>query len=350
MKIHPVLAGGLALSGMLQAAELAYEPFDYTAAENLTSLAGGNGWAGAWTQDGESAVIAADGLTFTDNIGNVLTVAGEAANTTGIATTRNFRVVTGGLMTDVWISFLWNLPASNSKFEGINFYRGAQTAFSVSNPSTTTGPAIHLANTLAGGASVNTQRGGFGFTHLVVLRVTEDGGPNGTDRVEAFIDPLLSAVPSLPDATVNGIDFDFDSIRIAGQDGSTLIFDEFRIGNSFAEVTPHTPGAGGDSDGDGLTDGQEAVLGLDPNVSDSALIAAIQAHPDYFGLYTAEGILALGEGGTILQQTGDDPVAFTFEVQHSGDLLDWPVLETFNRSVVLPDGKNFLRVTLENNR
>lgn len=348
MKLHTVLAGGLALPGMLQAAELVYEPFDYTAAENLTSLAGGNGWASAWTQDGESTVIAAEGLTFTDNIGNVLTAAGKAADTTGVATTRNFRSVSGGLLTDVWISFLWNLPASNSKFEGINFYRGAQTAFSISNPSTTTGPSIHLASTLAGGASVNTLKGGFGFTHFVVLRLTEAGGPNGTDRVEAFIDPLLSGVPSVPDATVNGSDFDFDSIRIAGQDGSPLILDEFRIGNSFAEVTPHTPGAGGDTDGDGLTDGQEAVLGLDPNVPDTALITAIQAHPEYFGLYTAQGILALGDGGTILPQTGDEPVSFTFEVQHSEDLLAWPVLETFNRSVALPDGKNFLRLTLEN--
>lgn len=348
MKFPIVLAGGLALPAVLHAVELVYEPFDYTAAENLTSLAGGSGWAGGWTQDGESSVVAAGGLAFTDNIGNVLTVAGLAADTTGGATTRNFRVVADGPLTDVWISFLWNLPGSNSKFEGLNFHRGTQSVFSVSNPSTTTGPAIHLANTLSGGASVNTLKGGFGFTHLVVLRLTKDGGPNGSDRVEAFIDPLLSGVPSVPDATVNGSNFDFDSIRIAGQDGSPLAIDEFRIGNSFAEVTPHTPGLEGDSDGDGLSDAQEAVLGLDPNSSDAALIAAIQAHPEWFGLYSAEGILQLGNGGTIVQKSGNDPVGFTFEVQHSENLLAWPVLETFNRSLVLPDGKNFLRLTLEN--
>ncbi len=347
MKTLIVLAGGLALSGTLQAAELVYEPFDYTPAENLTSLAGGNGWTGAWTQDGESSVIGADGLAFTDSLGNVLTVGGKAAETTNTATARNFRVVAGGLLTDVWISFLWHLPGSNSKFEGLNFYRGTQSAFSLSNPSTTTAATLNLANTLSGGTSVSTQKGGFGVTQLVVLHLTKDTGPNSTDRVEAFIDPMLSGVPSAPDATVTGSNFDFDSIRLAGQDGSTVILDEFRIGASFADVTPHTTGAGGDNDGDGLTDGEEAVLGLDPNVSDAALVAAIQSHPDYFGLYTASGILGLSNGGTIAPQVANDPVNFIFEVQHSENLADWPVLETFNRAVVLPDGKNFLRVTLE---
>lgn len=337
----------LAACGALHAAELVYEPFDYTAAENLTSLAGGGGWASAWTQDGESSVIGPDGLTFTDGIGNVLAVSGRSAETTHTATSRNFRTVAGGLLTDVWISFLWHLPASNNKFEGLNFYRGTQATFSISNPSTTAAATISLSNNLPGGTGVSTQKGGFGVTHLVVLRLTEGGGPGGADRVQAFIDPLLSGVPSVPDATVNGSNFDFDNLRIAGQDGATVILDEIRIGSSFADVTPHTAGAGGDSDGDGLTDGQEAVLGLDPNVSNAALIAAIQNHPDYFGLFTAAGILALADGGTIVQQSAGDPVNFTFEVQHSGNLVDWPVLETFNRAVVLPDGKNFLRVTLE---
>jgi hypothetical protein len=97
-----------------------------------------------------------------------------------------------------------------------------------------------------------------------------------------------------------------------------------------------------------LSDAQEAVLGLDPNVSNASLVAAIQAHPDWFDLYHEAGILALGNGGVVLARTGDEPVDFTFEVQHSDNLSTWPVLETFNRQVVLPEGKNFLRVTLEN--
>ena len=59
------------------------------------------------------------------------------------------------------------------------------------------------------------------------------------------------------------------------------------------------------------------------------------------------GILGLSNGGTIAAQVANDPVNFIFEVQHSENLSSWPVLETFNRSVTLPDGKNFLRVTLE---
>ncbi len=103
----------------------------------------------------------------------------------------------------------------------------------------------------------------------------------------------------------------------------------------------------GDSDGDGLTDVQEQVLGLDPQVSNAALIAAIQSHPDYFELFDASGILGLTQGGVVLPQTGIDAVNFTLEVQRSPNLTDWFGLQTFNRNVLLPDGRNFLRLTIE---
>ena len=123
--------------------------------------------------------------------------------------------------------------------------------------------------------------------------------------------------------------------------------DELRIGETFAEVTPHTASPDPDSDGDGLSDAQEAVLGLDPQVSNAALVAAIQAHPDYFNLFTAAGILAQDNGGVILQKSGSNPLSFTFEVQHSDNLQAWPALETITREVTLPADKQFLRVTLD---
>ena len=74
---------------------------------------------------------------------------------------------------------------------------------------------------------------------------------------------------------------------------------------------------------------------------------AIQANPGWFDLYSHSGILALGNGGVVLAKTEEAPVDFIFEVQHSETLTSWPVLETFNRQVILPAGKNFLRVTLD---
>jgi hypothetical protein len=337
---------GIATSAHLQAAGLVYEPFDYTAAAAITSLDGGSGWDAGWTQDGASGVVSAAGMTYTDTLGSALTVSGLGMATTGTETTRNFRTVSTGPLTDVWISFLYQIPASNSLFEGITFYRGSTALFAISNASIDTSATITLGNSVTGG-SASTQKGVFGATHFVVLHLSEGGGTSGADKVEAFIDPAFAANPSQPDATTQAANFDFDTVRIAGQNGATLLIDELRIGETFADVCPHVPGADPDSDGDGLSDGQETVLGLDPFLSNAALIAAIQAHPDYFDLYDSTGILELSDGGIILPQTGTDPVGFTFEVQRSTNLSTWPPLETFTRSVALPGGKNFLRVTLD---
>ncbi len=345
---HGLLAGFLVLTVPGQGAELAHESFDYNAADPLTSLAGGSGWWDAWFHDGATAATGSDGLGYTDGLGNELDAAGRCADTTGAATTRSLRDLDGGLRNDVWISFLWQLPASNSKFEGVSFYSGAQQVFSISNPSTTTTSRIFLTNNLFANGGVNTEKGDFGTTHFIVLKLTKGGGTGGVDLAEVFIDPLLSGNPSSPDAVINGSNFDFDRVRLAGQDGSPLLVDELRVGDSFADVSPHAAVPPADTDGDGLSDAQEAVLGLDPNVSNASLVAAIQAHPDWFDLYNTAGILALDNGGVVLAQTGDEPVDFTFEVQHSDNLSTWPVLETFNRQVVLPEGKSFLRVTLEN--
>ena len=164
--------------------------------------------------------------------------------------------------------------------------------------------------------------------------------------MEAFIDPNLTGSPSSP-APVDGANFDFDRVRIAAQDGTTLFVDELRIGDSFADVTPHLPAGGADTDNDGLSDSQESVLGLDPNVSDAALIAGIQAHPEWFDLFSASEIMNFGNGGVVLQQAANDPVSLIFEVQHSETLTEWGVLETINRRIELPAGKNFLRLTLQ---
>ena len=341
-----ILLASLALAASAAAAELAYEPFAYTAAAPIVDLEGGSGWDFAWTQDGQSSVVATDGMTYTDTTGKVLTVSGLAADTAGSATTRNFRTVAGGTpLNDVWISFLYRLPVTNNKFEGVSFYRGTTSLFTVSNPSVNASANIFLS--IGGGAGTNTNKGTFGTTHLVVLHLEDGAGTAGADKLSIYIDPLLTGNPSTPDATAQGSNLDFNAIRIAGQDGASLFVDELRIGETFAEVTPHTASPDPDSDGDGLSDAQEAVLGLDPQVSNAALVAAIQAHPDYFNLFTAAGILAQDNGGVILQKSGSNPLSFTFEVQHSDNLQAWPALETITREVTLPADKQFLRVTLD---
>ncbi len=335
------------LSLSCEAAPIARESFDYAPASPLSTRGGGSGWLDAWFQDGESAVTGAAGLDYTDPLGNVLNASGRSADTSGNATTRSLRVFGNGLLNDVWISFLYLLPASNARFEGVSFYRGAQQVFSINNPSNTATAAIHLANNLVSSSGPDTGFGVFGRTHLIVLKLTKGGGTGGADRIEAFIDPVLTGNPPAPAATVNGTNFDFDRVRIAGEDGSQLLVDELRVGEHFTDVTPHSNVADADSDGDGLTDSQEVVLGLNPDLSDAVLIAGIKAHPDWFGLHTASGILGLGNGGVVLPRNSTEPVNLIFEVQQSENLTQWGALETFNRQVGLPAGKNFLRVTCQ---
>ena len=343
----PVLLAGLCVLTSAGAAPLFHEPFAYPAASPLTGLTGGTGWPGAWLTDGGSVSVTSAGLQYSDTADNVLTVSGLAANTAGTATTRSLRDFGSPDLNNVWISFLYQLPASNGKFEGVSFYRATQQVFTVSNPSTTATPAIYLTNNLVGGTGVNTGLGVFGQTHLVVLKLTKSGGTGGADRVQAFIDPGLASTPSSPNATMDGTNFDFNRVRIAGQDGSALLVDELRIGASFADVTPHIFSGDPDVDGDGLTNSQEALLGLDPDKSDAALLAGIRAHPDWFGLYTASGILDLANGGVILRRDAADPVSLIFEVQQSENLAAWTVFETITRQIELPAGKNFLRIRIE---
>ncbi len=339
----------LAACGALHASELVYEPFDYPASEPLTDLEGGSGWWAGWYEDGEALPVSVlgEGLFYTDAIGNTLHVAGLAADASAEATTRIFRNVESGALNDVWISFLWRLGEENSLFEGVSFYRGTQNLFTVSNPSVAlpeNKAAIHL-GTPSGSTSTGT--GGLGSTHLVVLRLAKGAGTGGNDRVEIFVDPLLAGTPASSQASISGSNFDFDTIRVASQNGAPFYFDEFRVGPTFASVTPHDAAPDGDSDGDGLSDAQEAVLGTDPGEDNSALFAAIRAHPHFFGLYDAATILQQGQGGVIIPKGGSPSAGFSFEIQQSGDLLTWPQVETISRSIELPEGRNFLRVTLE---
>src|SRR5690606_37260776 len=170
------------------------------------------GWMDSWYEDGQAgpASFSATGLSYTDSLGNILSVSGGSADASAAATTRSFRTVADGPLNDVWISFLYQVAESNSLFEGVSFYRGTQAVFSVSNPSIVTSPLISLGNGLTGG-SVHTSKGEFGTTHLIVLHLSQGAGTNGGDRIEIFVDPLLTGTPTVPDGTINGTNFSFDT-------------------------------------------------------------------------------------------------------------------------------------------
>lgn len=336
----PTIALIAALATPCVAELLVDEPFDY-AQGNLTGESGGSGWSGAWTQDGESCAVVPALLGYSDSAFNVLSVSGLSLDTSGPDTTRSFRSVSNGPLNDVWISFLFRLPASNSLFEGVNFYRGSTSVFAVSNSSVTAGSTITLNNFVEGG-SPDTGLGEFGQTHFIVLHLIEGGGPGGDDLLELYIDPLLTGPASAPVATTSAPDLGFDRIRIAGQSGAPLGVDELRIGDTFSDIAPFVSE---DPDGDGLSNSQESELGLNPVVSDAELISAIKEHPEYFGLFSRAGILNLVDNGVVVEGR-EGSSELIFEIQQSTNLLMWQNFETVHRGVELVPGKTFLRLII----
>ena len=333
----------LGACGFASGAMLYHEPFDYPAAD-LTGNNGGAGWTGAWTDSGNPVVVSTSGLTYSDPAGRILNVSGGSANSAdgGASTTISLRDFSSSL-NNVWISFLYQLPATNNKFEGVSFYRASQQVFSVSNPSTTTNAAIYLTNNLFANNGVNTGIGVFGQTHFVVLKLTKSGGTGGADRIQMFIDPVLTVAPSSPAASIDGTNFDIDRVRIAGQNGGSLLVDEIRVGAIWEDVSAHFTPPSLDSDFDGLTDARETTLGLDPNVSNVALIAAVRANASWFSLHAPAEITDMSIGGLNILQYAPGEMEYSFNLRDRFGNLS----EFIYGSLTTPPARRFLRLEIE---
>jgi hypothetical protein len=343
MKHLTFITLALGACGLASGEMLYHEPFDYPAGD-LTGD-GGSGWADAWTDSGNPAVVSAFGLSYSDPSGRILDVSGNSANTAngGTATTISLRDFHTGPLNDVWISLLYQLPASNNKFEGVTFYRGTQKLFSVGNPSSTSTASIQLIKELGLATGTGTGKGVFGQTHFVALKLTKGGGEGGVDRVEAFVDPVLGDIPLSPDATIDGADYDFDRVRLAGQDGSPLLVDEIRVGDNWEDVSPHTTPPDTDSDLDGLTDAQEIELGLDPNESNAAFFAALRANPGWLSLHSPAEITDMSIGGLTMLQNSPGDMSYTFSLR---DRFGNPT-EDIDRSLTTPPNTRFLRLKID---
>jgi len=88
---------------------------------------------------------------------------------------------------------------------------------------------------------------GFSQPNLIVVRVEHVSG--GNDNAYLYLNPTLGVEPSLGQAdtnTLGAFDFSFDRLRVfaggqssAAQPYAELIVDEYRLGQSYADVTPY---------------------------------------------------------------------------------------------------------------
>ena len=226
----------------------AYESFDYTSGANLWGQAGGSGWSGSWRgrnvgTTGATPFVASTGLSYTDLDGNVLTTSGLAAavNNTG-GTQIGFRDLASGRTGETWVSFLID-PAASGNFIGLTLYNGSDDN---SSPFSIVGIDQRLSSDALRLTTIGTTAGPDfdpidDTTVFAVLRLVPGGGTGGLGLAEVYYNPMLDAVPTTPFDFIDVPTASFDRIRIAATISSVVLYDEFRVGDTFFDVAPYIP-------------------------------------------------------------------------------------------------------------
>ncbi len=253
------------------AALLAYEPFTNSVGTVIIGSGDGAGFNGVW-QSNSSTGVATNlgyGLSYTDAASNSLVTAGGSGffqgGTTGTSGNSmqpirlfNFSRGTNGTdSTTTWISFLMFRTGPTGTLAGNLYGRGANVPHDIN-----TGALQKLAIGNGSGAGSNTValipvgsganiKGATniygGVTNFVVVRIDHIAGA-ANDNAYLFVNPSLATEPSTNNAgaiSTNAFDYSFDRVRVfaggqssAAQPYAELILDEYRIGETFADVAP----------------------------------------------------------------------------------------------------------------
>jgi hypothetical protein len=94
-----------------------------------------------------------------------------------------------------------------------------------------------------------------GVTHLIVLKLVLSATA-AADSLSLYLDPTSLAEPLIPNASLSNVDLSLGRIGAAtifGGSGTFPVFDELRVGTTYADVLPALPYPG-DTDGDGDVD------------------------------------------------------------------------------------------------
>lgn len=270
---------------------IAYEGFNYADGQDLASGAnGGTGWAGEWANADYVGAAVAPGvqtavngsLSYVDANGKRLATSGNKAfysgsNGNNCQPGRAMSSRRGKDGTSTWLSFLMVRLGDKSGTQGVDgtpsFQRGANfTLWDTTDPSATTAQRLGIGESsgvLTGNPDYDTwsmaPRGSGSLRRLstnslhavdkvalLVARIDHKGDETEPDDAHLWINPLLGVMPLTNDAPIrilsdtNTYDFSFDWVRHfagnpntgAGQPHAEYHFDELRIGETYADVTP----------------------------------------------------------------------------------------------------------------
>jgi hypothetical protein len=238
------------------AALIAYDGFNYTAGTlSGKGLPTDAGFSTSWTQSGTNGGnVVATGLSYGD-----LQTLGGAVDLSGAGTTLNFRGLNNvydapadSSTGEIWWSYLIKPGAyTGIPFAGLSFYTDAISGVAATDTDFATATRDN-SGLKYGFSDLDVTTNFFttsvvptnGITTLIVGRLILDGGTNSgandQDRIHLYVNPVIGGAAPASDGNAN-VTANFRTIRFASQNGAPFTIDEFRIGESFADVTPVVP-------------------------------------------------------------------------------------------------------------
>jgi len=227
-----------------------YEGFAY-AAGSVTGQSGGVGWTGSWTQEtngynGDHAVFTPatpwrGGVSELVSTGGALLLAAEGS--ADFDDIRNLQTTLGGGASGpgtVYISFVAQI--TNTGWGGIELVQDGNGQVLLG--------ANWYANPWGWGdrGDFNSQCGHSTSPCTTEAFLVYRFDFNSTNEVvRLYVDPPMSAEPATPSVSGTWSAFTFDQIRIVSHTpasatgGNDGMVDEFRMGGTWASVTPHIP-------------------------------------------------------------------------------------------------------------
>ena len=245
----PLAISALLSLGSVGQSQVTYESFEnYTVGSKLhtanVGLNHGENWSGPWNivNSGRKNeyTITSGGLTYS---AGGLNIDGGDRALQYVATEGGNLVVGGRPFTSTtgttYMSFLYNNTVDTG---GNDDFTQIGLDSSITNPRTS---AIDRNTFQARRGTSATDDSGIpsvtGQTYLLVAKIEKNASTN-YNAVSLFVDPTSTTEPGTPDAMVTG---DSGTSSLANlvfrkafpESGDTFVFDEFRIGSSFADVT-----------------------------------------------------------------------------------------------------------------
>ena len=217
---------------------LVSESFAYPT-NQLNGNNGGLGFSGAWQASGHFQV-AYGNLSIPNYAGTGNSMQFSSSYYTSLEARRNLTTTYGASNSDLWASFLLRVDILNA-YAGLNFATSGQTFGGLfvgilGGPNGMGPPASTWGMDTAGGTGtvMSNVPVVYGRTNLLVVHMTTVA--SGADRFDLYVNPPVN-LPSSPDATKTISNWSFNKISI-GTDNGTGVFDEIRLGTTYADVRP----------------------------------------------------------------------------------------------------------------